>query len=245
VAPNEEIIGLGKRTDRPRLNTAIPMSQLKLSPTEGFVLSRIDGSVSYDEICQISGIGREQTLEILRKLKQQRVILGPGEKAEAAAPPSPWAQTRPAHFAREPKTPPPMMVTDDMLRKAQEKAGGGSTKDAAEPGSTLERLDDGSIVDPSDLIEGPDISGDTKKRIVRLHRRLRILAAHELLGVPPDADRATVKRAFTAASKELHPDRYFGKNLGTFREKLSQIFARLTEAMQEMEKARKAKKPAP
>ena len=62
------------------------------------------------------------------------------------------------------------------------------------------------------------------------------------LGVAGDADVATVKRAFTAASKELHPDRYFGKDLGSFKEKLAQIFARLTEAVQEMEKARKAKK---
>lgn len=242
MAPGEDIVGLGKKADRPRLNTAIPLSQLKLSPTEGFVLSRIDGGVSYDEICQISGMGREQTLEILRKLKQQKIILGPGEKAEAPAPPR--AQHQPGRVAREPKTPPPVMVTDEMLRKAQEKAGGASQKDLADPGSTLERLDDGAAVDPSDLVEGPDLSSDTKKRIIRLHRRLRRLSPHELLGVPTDADQATVKRAFTAASKELHPDRYFGKNLGTFREKLAQIFARLTEAMQEVEKSRKTKKTA-
>ena len=75
---------------------------------------------------------------------------------------------------------------------------------------------------------------ETKRRIVRLHRRLRKLAAHELLGVAEDADTATVKRAFTAASKELHPDRYFGKDLGNFREKLAKIFARMTEAVQEL-----------
>ncbi len=78
-------------------------------------------------------------------------------------------------------------------------------------------------------------------RIVRLHRRLRKLAPHELLGVEASADAATIKRAFAAASKELHPDRYFGKNLGSFRDKLAQIFTRVTEAAQGLQKARKGK----
>jgi DnaJ-class molecular chaperone len=106
----------------------------------------------------------------------------------------------------------------------------------------LERLDDGGPVDPSDLVEGPDLSNETKKRILRLHRRMRKLSPYELLGVAKDADGAAIKRAFGAASKELHPDRYFGKDLGNFREKLAKIFNRITEAMQELEKARKAKK---
>jgi curved DNA-binding protein CbpA len=71
---------------------------------------------------------------------------------------------------------------------------------------------------------------------------MRKLAPHELLGVEPDADSATIKRAFAAASKELHPDRYFGKDLGHFREKLAKIFNRITEATQELQKAQKAKK---
>jgi hypothetical protein len=48
--------------------------------------------------------------------------------------------------------------------------------------------------------------------------------------------------SFAAASKELHPDRYFGKDLGHFREKLAKIFNRITEATQELQKAHKAKK---
>jgi DnaJ-class molecular chaperone len=97
-------------------------------------------------------------------------------------------------------------------------------------------------VAPGDLVEWPDAPSELKARIVRLHRRLRQLSAWDLLGVGKDADAATVRRAFGAASKELHPDRYFGKNLGSFRAKLGAIFARLSEAMQEVEKARKGAK---
>jgi hypothetical protein len=43
------------------------------------------------------------------------------------------------------------------------------------------------------------------------------------------------------ASKELHPDRYFGKNLGSFKTKLAAIFSRMSEAVQEIEQGRKGK----
>ena len=56
------------------------------------------------------------------------------------------------------------------------------------------------------------------------------------LYVPKDADKAAIKRAFAAASKELHPDRYYGKDLGPFRAKLAKIFTRVAEAAEELQK---------
>jgi len=242
VAPADEISGLGSKTDRPRLNTSADLTRLKLTPVEGFVLSRIDGRANYEEICRMSSLGREETLAILRKLKRAAVILGPGDTV--VAPTQGRKTTRSPKSPsqdRGPKTPPPIMVTDAMLRQARERVDGKSEPAEKIPGSVLERLDDGEPVAPADLIEGHDLPVETKRRIVRLHRRLRKLTAHELLGVPENADKATIKRAFAAASKELHPDRYFGKDLGSFREKLAKIFARITDAVQELEKARDKK----
>lgn len=186
----------------------------------------------------MSALGREQTLEILRKLKRATVILGPRDAV--VVPSSAPMPGKPAPMEHTPKTPPPVPVTDAMLRKARELAGG-KPEETPEPSSLLARLDDDTPVAPADLIEGHDLPVETKRRIIRLHRKLRKLAPHELLGVPEDADKATVKRAFGAASKELHPDRYYGKDLGSFRAKLAKIFARVTEVVQELEKARKAK----
>jgi len=247
VPTSDAIPGLGAKTDRPRFNTAADLSRVQLSPTEGFILSRIDGVASYDQICHMSSLGREQTLAILRKLRQAKLILAPGEKPEPLPPPPAPARTdrargTPARASdRLQKTPAPTLVTDEMLRKAQEKSGKGEDK-AQEVGSLLALLDDGSPVDAAALREGPDLPDETKMRIVRLHRRLRKLQPHELLGVAADADAATVKRAFAAASKELHPDRYFGKDLGSYREKLAQIFSRITEAVQALLKSSKGKK---
>ncbi len=241
MATRDEISGLGAKNDKPRLNSDVDFSQLKLTPTEGFILSRIDGRASYDEVCRMSSLGRDETLAILRKLKTEKLILGPGETAPPRAPRRTQRPLRSMNQDFHPKTPPPVLVTDEMLRQARG-VGGKSGDDELEQVSVLKRLDDGGPVDPSDLIEGPDLSDETKRRLIRLHRRMRKLAAHELLGVAKDADSAAIKRAFGAASKELHPDRYFGKDLGSFREKLAKIFNRITEAVQELEKARKAKK---
>jgi DnaJ-domain-containing protein 1 len=241
VPTSDQIPGLGGKTERPLLNTAADLSRVQLTPTEGFVLSRIDGRVTYDEICRISSLGREQTLAILRKLKQQRLILGPNDPVVAPAPPRPPGR-RSVFADRSPRTPAPTVVTDEMLRTAKQKADGKSDEKQAAVGLLLERLDDGSPVDPAALGEGPDLPELMKVRILRLHRRLRKLEPHTLLGVAPDADSATIKRAFAAASKELHPDRYFGKDLGSYRDKLAQIFARITEAVQALQKANKAKK---
>jgi DnaJ-domain-containing protein 1 len=243
VAQGDEIPGLGPKTDRPRLNIAADLSHLKLTPTEGFVLSRIDGRASYDEICRISSLGREQTLTILRRLKQEMIILGPKDKVVAIGPRKPQrtpSKTPPPDRGSR-KTPAPVLVTDEMLRQAQQKAGGKSEAPAPEPGSLLERLDDGSQVAPADLIDGHDLPLDTKRRIIRLCRRLRDIPPHELLGVAADADKAAIKRAFAAASKELHPDRHYGKDLGSFRAKLAKVFGRVSEAVRELEEARKAK----
>lgn len=241
MTSHDEIPGLGPRTGRPRPNTAIDLANQKLSPTEGFILSRVDGRMSYDEICMVSGLSRDETLRILRDLKQARLILGPGEvavgasRASAAVPSRSPATARPAAAGAG--------STDEARSQAaQPAASRAGEKDRRTPVGPLERLDDGSPVAPGDLVEWPDAPSELKARIVRLHRRLRQLSAWDLLGVGKDADASTVRRAFGAASKELHPDRYFGKNLGSFRAKLGAIFARLSEAMQEVEKARKSAK---
>ena len=207
----ERIPGLGGREDRPRLNQGADLGAHRLTPVEGFVLSRVDGTVSFAEICQISGLATEVTLEILRRLMRDGLIVG---SQGTAAP--------------QPPAPPPAPPVDDRNRR--------STPDRL---SLLERLDDNSSVLAAEVASGPDLPAEVKVRIVRLHRRLKKLGPYEILGLPRGADKGAIKRAYYAASKELHPDRYFGKDLGEFREKLAEIFARLTEAFQTLDQQEK------
>jgi hypothetical protein len=203
-----QIYGLGSRDDRPRLNPGADLTAHRLNPVEGFVLSRVDGTLSYEEICLISGIGAEPTLAILRRLRREKLILGP---KDPVPPPEPAPSLTPVAGV-------PLVAPSSGDRR-----------------SLLERLDDGTPVTSAELNAAPELAEELKARIIRLHRRLKKLGPHEMLGLEKDAGRADIKRAYYAASKELHPDRYFGKDLGPFREKLGDIFARLTESFQKLE----------
>jgi hypothetical protein len=205
-ASDQILAGLGAKKDRPRLNTAADLTAHKLTPVEGFVLSRVDGSLSYGDICLVTGLGEDATLTILRRLRKDGLIIGPGD-------PQPTRTT--GVNAVHPSGAPARRPTPDR--------------------SLLERVDDGSPVADADVAAGIDLPMEMKTRIVRFHRRLKKLGPYEMLGLERDADRASVKRAYYAASKELHPDRYFGKDLGPFREMLGDIFARLTEAFQSLD----------
>jgi len=207
VALAEIIPNLGRRRDCPTVNSGVNLVELRLTPVEGFVLSRVDGRTSYEVLSQMTGLGTDATFDILRKLKRDQIILNPGE---------------------EPRT-----VETGPRTGARSRTRGGI---ATLPPSILEIHDDGSAVDAAALADGPGLDGETKARILRLHRRLRSLKPHELLGLSPGADAAMVKRAYFAASKELHPDRYYGKDLGGFRDKLSDIFAQLTRAFEQLKK---------
>ncbi len=96
--------------------------------------------------------------------------------------------------------------------------------------SLLERLDDGSPVDPALLSGGPDLAPELKMRLVRVHRRLANLSPHELLGVSPGTAGGALKRAYFVASKECHPDRFYRKDIGPFRAILGEIFTHLSRA---------------
>jgi len=50
-----------------------------------------------------------------------------------------------------------------------------------------------------------------------------------LLSLPRDAERKAIKRAYYVLSKELHPDRYHGKDLGPFKPILETVFAALSQ----------------
>ncbi len=77
-----------------------------------------------------------------------------------------------------------------------------------------------------------DVELDPRQRslILEMHDKLEQLSFYELLGVEPTADKKKVQRAYFQLVGQLHPDRFFGKRLGSFKPKMEKIFARVTEA---------------
>jgi curved DNA-binding protein CbpA len=71
-----------------------------------------------------------------------------------------------------------------------------------------------------------------KAELLDLEAKLETGDAFALIGVPPDSDAATVKSAFYALSRRLHPDHFFRKELGSFRPRLEKVFRALSKAHQ-------------
>jgi curved DNA-binding protein CbpA len=66
----------GSETDLAvRVVDGVDIGDLQLSTAEGYVLTRIDGSASTEELCELTGIGTQATLEILRKLRAKAIIV--------------------------------------------------------------------------------------------------------------------------------------------------------------------------
>lgn len=83
-------------------------------------------------------------------------------------------------------------------------------------------------------IEEADLSPEAIARVEEVERRAAADDPFRLLEVPAAVDKRTLRRAYFRLSKEFHPDRYFGRNLGPWRHRLQQIFASLTGAFEEL-----------
>ncbi|HYX93265.1 MAG TPA: DnaJ domain-containing protein [Myxococcaceae bacterium] len=80
------------------------------------------------------------------------------------------------------------------------------------------------------MAEEIDLPADRKKEILDLERGLDRLDHFQILGLMPGATAEEIRRAYFAASKRYHPDRYYGKNVGSFRARIDRVFRRLSEA---------------
>lgn len=102
-------------------------------------------------------------------------------------------------------------------------------KGAIVPARVVPRNQPAPAVDAA-LAEEVDLEPERKKEIIDLERALDGMDHFAVLGLRPGAPAAEAKQAYYNASRRYHPDRYFGKNLGSFRARMERIFRRLTDA---------------
>ncbi|MDW8282098.1 MAG: DnaJ domain-containing protein, partial [Myxococcales bacterium] len=109
MARTEDILpGLGQKTLVPRLTKGLMPAGMVLSPTEGYVLSRVDGRTTLWEICLLVPLRRDETLRILRRLRAEGAIEIPGSleplprPEEFAPPPAAAVPTSPADSTMAP-----------------------------------------------------------------------------------------------------------------------------------------------
>ncbi len=87
----------------------------------------------------------------------------------------------------------------------------------------------GSLSEPA-LDEQCDLSRDDRLRILNMERTITDKTYWEILGVSGDPSPAEIKRAYFLASKAYHPDRYFGRSLGSYHERLDRVFRAIKRA---------------
>ena len=74
------------------------------------------------------------------------------------------------------------------------------------------------------LRETCDLDADDRLRILAMARLVEARDPWDLLGVPAGADAKVLKRAYFKLSKEIHPDRFYGRDLGSFSDRLTMVF---------------------
>jgi curved DNA-binding protein CbpA/transposase len=186
-----------------RLVDGVDLRELPLTPEDAFVLSHLDGAASESDIALATGLDAIVIRTSLDKLRSLGVL------ADAAP--------------QRPSSP----------RPAPQR----STSGTFHIGPVIETRSDSSgnhpaaaLYDPAELDEKIDLDLARKRKILDTFYRLNGLSHYELLSVDAGADKKAIKAAYFELVNDFHPDRYFGKNLGSYKPKLEKLFARVTEA---------------
>jgi curved DNA-binding protein CbpA len=190
----------------PRPVEGVDMRRLPIGPEEAFVLSRVDGRSSEAEIAAATGLEAERVHDHLARLTELGAVrFGAGD--DVMPPPRPERSS----------VPPGAKLSRPIIETSAE-TGDGHHHPAA------------ALYDPAELDEDVDLDLPRKRRILDTFYRLDSMSHYELLNVERSADRKGIKAAYYEIVSVFHPDKYFGKRIGSFKPKLERVFSRLTEA---------------
>jgi DnaJ domain len=200
---------------------AVATAGLPLSPTDFFVVSRIEGQITVAELLQLSGLPAGEAEAVLVRLVElgvaKLVAAPPGFKLPASERKRRTLvqQMESARIQPGPRAP-------TLEAPAPEQAAG--LPERARPTWPLVPADDPRIL-AALALPLPE-----QRRILGLIDRLDDLSPYEILGIWPTHDLKIIRRGYHEVSRDFHPDNYFGQNLGNYRNHLASLFRRATQA---------------
>jgi hypothetical protein len=199
------------------------IQKVPLTPTDGFLLSRVDGTVSAREVFQLIPLPHDDverslfgllctgTIEYLAPAAPTR---SPGSGGLPRAAPGsspglapPMVDGRKSHPPQRPAPPPPRPPTDPPARPRT---------DASQAGRELQ----GERAQVEEL----------RRQIVEMYQGLRGKDHFELLGISRAANDTELKEAYFRLAKPFHPDAHRGLDLADLQEMRQAVFIRLGEA---------------
>jgi curved DNA-binding protein CbpA len=189
----------------PRIPRPVPgrdIRTLPISPREAFLYSRIDGSLSETDLATLTGFDPDSVGAIIDRLLALGVVeLDPRDRSDRGSGP--------------------------ILNEG----GGAARRPSPQASRTSSATQFRTIrYDPRDLEEACDLDMERKRKVLEVHSQLAQLDYYTLLGVGESCDKKEIKRAYYAIGPDFHPDRFYGKNLGSFKTKMEAIFGQLTFA---------------
>jgi curved DNA-binding protein CbpA len=212
-------LGQGERSIAsliPKPVPALDIRALPIGPMEAFVLSRVDGRASDAEIALLTGLGVADVTQLLRRLDDLGAVSYGQPPTSPSGPkhaPPPKGLIGVWASGAQPRQPP---VEAPVITDAP---------DTPDPPDTPP-----SDYDPAELDEPADIAPARKRTVLDLYYKLDKLSHYELLGVTRTANKKAIKSSYFGVVSTFHPDKYYGKSLGSFKPKLERIFQRVTQA---------------
>jgi curved DNA-binding protein CbpA len=182
----------------------LDVRRLPLGPVEGFVLSRVDGRTTDSEIALLTGMPQADVVIVLHRLAELGAVQYEGS-GDA-----------------------PRQATEIRATDASQANASGLHRRA--PPVITEASPDAKGRSWPELAEQVELDVDRKKLILETFDGLEKVDHYRILKVPQDADKKAIKSAYFQIVANFHPDRYFGKKLGSYKQKLEAIFKRITEA---------------
>jgi tetratricopeptide (TPR) repeat protein len=225
-------LGDQDRVLAPSNDPLLRFQKLTLSPADGFVLSRIDGTTSAREIAQMIPLPTEVVERSLLGLLSAGVIGYTSEvrKARQAAPEAAGRAAAPAPTpARPAPTPPPSpapAAAPVPPQAAPVPAPAPAPAPAAQP--------------QPEAPAAADAEAEARRReIMDAFEGLSTRTHFEVLGLPRSAKEADVKDAYFRLARRFHPDVHHGASLGDLRDALEAVFRRLGDAYDTLRDPRK------
>lgn len=210
---------------------------LPLSPQDFFVLSRIEGATRVSEVIASSGLDSGTVTQILQRLLDLGVVRkGEGTRSAGTTRPR---KRRISHSRRKLLAAQLTAVQAGARAEVPDSTQRPSEDPPARvPGSQGRDTSPNPEGWPVDLVSEDDPRIDPKldlpvkeqRLVLSLHDQLEHLSAFDLLGIEPTHDVKAIRGAFLRASRHFHPDRYYGRDLGPFKARLSDLFKRAKRA---------------
>lgn len=246
VSVPAEIPGLGSSTQKIRPNPTFDPMKAGIGPEEYFVLSRIDGALTLREVILMTGLPIDRAIEMVLRLRKLGAVLMPGETPQTVPRPTASGSSTTNRAITATGGPAASRTTTSSRPPPGGRATSRSPTLEPEPVPADDALElDKSLPEATKdelaaLAEVNDLSDDDRRLILAMARRLGFGDAWSLLGLAQGTEKRRVKHAYFKLSKEFHPDRYFGKKLGSFKPRLDTIFETLSRAYSDLTDGRSA-----